>query len=186
MKKSRFSEEQIIGILKQAENGRPVAELVREHGITETTFYRWRRKFGGMEVSDARRLKELEEENRKLKRMVADQALDIVALKDVFTKSGEAAGQESGGSPCAGGARPQRTPRLWADRDREIQSSLRSPTEGRRGAARAAHRARSEVATCGIPRPVSASTPRRRRREVWLDHLRNTHGRLAVNDAAGR
>jgi putative transposase len=86
MKKSRFSEEQIIGILKQAENGRPVAELVREHGITETTFYRWRRKFGGMEVSDARRLKELEEENRKLKRMVADQALDIVALKDVVTK----------------------------------------------------------------------------------------------------
>jgi len=86
MKKSRFSEEQIIGILKQAENGRPVAELVREHGITETTFNRWRRKFGGMEVSDARRLKELEEENRKLKRMVADQALDIVALKDVVTK----------------------------------------------------------------------------------------------------
>jgi putative transposase len=86
MKKSRFSEEQIIGILKQAENGRPVAELVREHGITETTFYRWRRKFGGMEASDARRLKELEEENRKLKRMVADQALDIVALKDVVTK----------------------------------------------------------------------------------------------------
>lgn len=86
MKKSRFSEEQIIGILKQAENGRPVAELVREHGITETTFYRWRRKFGGMEVSDARRLKGLEEENRKLKRMVADQALDIVVLKDVVTK----------------------------------------------------------------------------------------------------
>ena len=86
MKKSRFSEEQIIGILKQAENGRSVAELVRENGITETTFYRWRRKFGGMEVSDARRLKELEEENRKLKRMVADQALDIVALKDVVTK----------------------------------------------------------------------------------------------------
>ena len=72
--------------MKQAENGRPVAELVREHGITETTFYRWRRKFGGMEVSDARRLKQLEEENRKLKRMVADQALDIVALKDVVTK----------------------------------------------------------------------------------------------------
>ena len=86
MKKSRFSEEQIIGTLKQAENGRSVAELVRENGITETTFYRWRRKFGGMEVSDARRLKELEEENRKLKRMVADQALDIVALKDVVTK----------------------------------------------------------------------------------------------------
>jgi len=86
MKRSRFNEEQIIGVLKQAENGRAVSELVRELGITETTFYRWRRKFGGMEVSDARRLKELEEENRKLKRMVADQALDIVALKDVVSK----------------------------------------------------------------------------------------------------
>jgi putative transposase len=86
MKKSRFSEEQIIGILKQAENGRGVAELAREHGVTETTLYRWSRKIGDMEVSDARRLKELEEENRKLKRMVADQALDIVALKDVVSK----------------------------------------------------------------------------------------------------
>ena len=86
MKRKRFSEEQIIETLKQAENGRSISELVRELGITETTFYRWRRKFGGMEVSDARRLKELEEENRKLKRMVADQALDIVALKDVVAK----------------------------------------------------------------------------------------------------
>ena len=86
MKRSRFSEEQIIGVLKQAEDGRSVSDLVRELGITETTFYRWRRKFGGLEVSDARRLKELEEENRKLKRMVADQALDIVALKDIVSK----------------------------------------------------------------------------------------------------
>lgn len=86
MKRSRFSEEQIIGVLKQAESGRAVSDLVREFGITETTYYRWRRKFGGMEVSDARRLKELEEENRKLKRMVADQALDIVALKDIVSK----------------------------------------------------------------------------------------------------
>jgi putative transposase len=73
-------------MLKQAESGRSVADLTRELGITETTFYRWRRKFGGLEVSDARRLKELEEENRKLKRMVADQALDIVALKDIVSK----------------------------------------------------------------------------------------------------
>ena len=86
MKKSRFSEEQIIDTLKQAENGRALSELARELGVTETTLYRWRRKYGGMEVSDARRLKELEEENRKLKRLVADQALDLVALKDVVTK----------------------------------------------------------------------------------------------------
>jgi len=86
MKKSRFSEEQIIGVLKQAEIGRAIPELAREYGVTETTLYRWRRKFDGMEVSDARRLKELEEENRKLKRMVADQALDSMALKDVVSK----------------------------------------------------------------------------------------------------
>jgi putative transposase len=86
-KRSRFSEEQtIIGVLKQAENGRAVSDLVRELGATETTYYRWRRKFSGMEVSDARRLKELEEENRKLKRMVAGHALDIVALKDIVSK----------------------------------------------------------------------------------------------------
>jgi len=86
MKKSRFSEEQIIGVLKSAEAGRAIADLVREHGITETTFYRWRRKYGGLEVSEARRLRELEEENRRLKQVVADQALDIVALKDVVSK----------------------------------------------------------------------------------------------------
>ena len=86
MRRSKFSEEQIIGTLKQVESGRAISELIRELGITETTFYRWRRKYGGMEVSDARRLRELEEENRKLKRMVADQALDIMALKDVVSK----------------------------------------------------------------------------------------------------
>jgi putative transposase len=85
MKKSRCREEQIIGLLKQAENGRAVSELVRELGITETNIYRWRRKYGGMGVSDAIRLEELEEENRNLKRMVADQALDIVALRDVVS-----------------------------------------------------------------------------------------------------
>ena len=86
MKRSRFSEEQIIGILKEAEAGRAIGDLAREHGVTETTFYRWRRKYGGLEVSEAKRLRELEEENRKLKQVVADQALDIVALKDVVSK----------------------------------------------------------------------------------------------------
>jgi putative transposase len=86
MKRSRFSEEQIIGILKEAEAGRAIDDLVREYGIAEGTFYRWRRKYGGLEVSEAKRLRELEEENRRLKRVVADQALDIVALKDVVSK----------------------------------------------------------------------------------------------------
>jgi len=84
VRKSRFTEEQIIGLLKQAEAGRPVAELCRQVGITDTTFYKWRSKFAGLEVSEARRLRQLEEENRRLKGLVADQALDIQVLKEVL------------------------------------------------------------------------------------------------------
>jgi putative transposase len=83
MKRKRFSEEQIIAILKQAEGGLPLPELIRQHGIAEGTFYRWKSKYGGMELSDAKRLKQLEDENRRLKRLVADQALDIQILKEV-------------------------------------------------------------------------------------------------------
>jgi putative transposase len=83
MKRSRFSEEQIITILKQAEGGLPVAELIRQHGIAEGTFYRWKSRYGGLELSEAKRLKQLEDENRRLKRLVADQALDIQILKEV-------------------------------------------------------------------------------------------------------
>jgi putative transposase len=86
MKRSRFKEEQIIAILKEAEAGMKLAEIVRKHGISEQTFYRWRSKYGGMEVSEAARLRELEEENRKLKRLVADQALDILMLKEINAK----------------------------------------------------------------------------------------------------
>ena len=84
MRKSRFTESQIIGILKEVESGRTGLEVCREHGISEHTLYRWKKKYGGMEASDAKRLSELEDENRKLKRIVADQAVDIVALKDVI------------------------------------------------------------------------------------------------------
>jgi len=83
MKRKRFKEEQIITILKEAEGGLPVAELIRKHAISEQTFYRWKSKFGGLEISDAKRLKQLEDENRRLKRLVADQALDIQILKEV-------------------------------------------------------------------------------------------------------
>ena len=86
MKGKRFSEEKIISVLKEAESGIPVKELVRKHGISEQSYYRWKSKYGGMEVSDAKRLRMLEEENRRLKRIVADQMLDIQMLKDVNSK----------------------------------------------------------------------------------------------------
>lgn len=86
MRGKRFTEEQIIGVLKEAETGIPVADLLRKHGISQGTLYRWKAKYGGMEVSEARRLKALEDENRRLKRLVADQALDIQILKEVNSR----------------------------------------------------------------------------------------------------
>ena len=86
MKRARFSEEQIIGILKAAEVSGNIRSSCAEHNITEQTFYRWRRRYGGMEVAEARKLRELERENGELKRMVAEQALDIRMLKDVNSK----------------------------------------------------------------------------------------------------
>lgn len=86
MRGKQFSEEQIIGVLKEAEAGMPLQELLRKHGIAQGTFYRWKAKYGGMDVSEAKRLKATEEENRRLKRIVADQALDIQMLKDVLSK----------------------------------------------------------------------------------------------------
>jgi len=86
MKRSRFSEEQIIGILQEAEAGRSTKDICREHGISTWTFYDWRKKFNGMSVPEAKRLKQLEEENRRLKTMVADLSLDKAALKDLLSK----------------------------------------------------------------------------------------------------
>lgn len=87
MKRKRFTEEQIITILKQAEAGGNNQEICRKNGITEQTFYRWRSKYGGMQVSDAKRLKELETENRKLKQLLAEAHLDNASLKEVLSKN---------------------------------------------------------------------------------------------------
>lgn len=86
MKRSRFTEEQIIGILREQEAGVPVADLCRKHGLSSPTFYKWKAKYGGLDISEARRLKALEDENAKLKRMLADAMLDNVALKDLLGK----------------------------------------------------------------------------------------------------
>ena len=86
MKRARFSEEQIIFVLKEAEAGAKVTELCRRHGISEATFYTWRSRYGGLEVSEMRRLRQLEEENRRLKQLVADLSLDKLMLQDVLQK----------------------------------------------------------------------------------------------------
>ena len=86
MRKSRFTEAQIVGILHEHEAGAKIAELCRRHGITETTFHRWKRKYGGLQLSEAKRLKALEEENRQLKRIIADQALNLQVVKDLLGK----------------------------------------------------------------------------------------------------
>ena len=86
MRRCRFSEEQIIGILKEQESGVPVADLCRKHGVSDASIYKWKAKYGGLEVSDAKRLRALEEENAKLKRMLAEAMLDNVALKDLLGK----------------------------------------------------------------------------------------------------
>jgi putative transposase len=86
MKRSRFSKEQIIGILKEQEAGVSVAELCREHGMSDASFYKWKAKYGGLEVSEAKRLKAPEDENTRLKRLLADAMLDNAALKDLLGK----------------------------------------------------------------------------------------------------
>ncbi len=86
MRKKRFTEEQIHEILKESEAGMPTPELCRKYGISKNTFYNWRSKYSGMELSDLKKMRELEDENNKLKKLVADQALDIQALKAVLSK----------------------------------------------------------------------------------------------------
>ena len=94
MKKTRFTETQIVSILRQQEGGRTTKELCREHGISEATFYNWKSKYGGMEASDVKRLKDLEEEHSRLKKMYADLAMDNQILRDLFTKKGWALPQK--------------------------------------------------------------------------------------------
>ena len=87
MRKSRFTQEQIIGILKEHHAGLSAGDLCRKHGISDATFYKWRSKYGGMDVSDARKLKALEEENARLKRLLAESVMDVSTLKEMLSKN---------------------------------------------------------------------------------------------------
>src|SRR4030095_17109761 len=97
MKRSKFTDEQILSIVKEGEAGRKVADLCRANGITEQTYSRWKAKYGGMELSELQRLKQLEDENRRLKQIVAEQTLDLQALKAVVAKSGRPPAAVRGG-----------------------------------------------------------------------------------------
>lgn len=87
MRKSRFSDEQIIAILREQEAGRPTAEVCRKHGVSDATFYKWKSKYGGMQVSEAKRLKTVEDENRRLKKLLAEQVMDNATLKEMLAKN---------------------------------------------------------------------------------------------------
>src|SRR5579871_1878127 len=124
MRGTRHTEEQIIGILKEAEKGLATAELCRQHGISEQTLYRWKAKYGGLESGDAKRLKALEDENRKLKHVVAELTLDNRALKDVLSKTGRACEPKGGGDLRGQATHVERTPCLQADRDCPVDQAV--------------------------------------------------------------
>ena len=129
MKRKRFSVEQIVAVLKQAEMGAPVADLIRHLGIAEQTFYRWKRRYAGLESEQVREFRQLQDENAKLKRLVADLSLDKVMLQDVLAKKWY--GPRSGESSCA----------IWTRRIRSVsgepaaQSAVRGPRIGIRAIA---------------------------------------------------
>lgn len=137
MKRKGFSEEQIVGVLKEHEAGVKTADLCRKHGISDATFYNWKSKYGGLDVSEARRLRSLEGENAKLKRLLADAMLDNAALKYLLTKNGDARGEARGRVSSAKGSPDERAAGVPCDRLPAYDDPLPGPAAGRSQAARA-------------------------------------------------
>ena len=130
--KKRYTEAQIIGFLKEAESGIPVKELCRKHGFSDASFYTWRSKYGGMEVSEMRRMKDLEQENARLKKLLAETMLDKEALTAALKKSTNPISQTAGRANHAGDNKHFKAPRLWVDGDFSIYTGLCASGESER------------------------------------------------------
>jgi putative transposase len=120
MRRGRFTEDQIIGVLREHEAGVKTAELCRKHGISDATFYNWKSKYGGMTVSEAARLRTLEDENRRLKKLLAESMLDVSALKDLLEKTDPVCGSLRCGGEADSRSRLLRASRLQADRGQSV------------------------------------------------------------------
>ena len=165
MKKKRFSVEQIVAVLKQAELGVPVAEVIRKVGISEQTFYRWKKQYVGMETDQARQMKQLQEENSRLKQLVADLSLDKTMLQDVLRKSSEAFGSPSDGRSSARSLPGERAACLPGSSDGARYVSLPGTSGTMDGVADEDTRDRTEQGALRVSQDPRAAEPRRL--ECW-------------------